>query len=55
MYYMITNADLDRIISPDLQMKRIKNAEDRCKNAQTDWGKDFCIKLSKHCVKSMIR
>ena len=38
---MITNADIDRIIHPDLQMRRIKNAEDRCKKANTDWGKNF--------------
>ena len=47
LYYMITSADIDRIISPDLQMRRIKNAENRCKNAQTDWGKDFWYKTFK--------
>ena len=24
-----------------LQMRRIKNAEDRCKKATSDWGKNF--------------
>lgn len=38
---MITNADINRIISPDLQMRRIKNAEDRCKKATTDRSKNF--------------
>ena len=44
---MITSADIDRIISPDLQMRRIMNAENKCKNAQTDWGKDFWYKTFK--------
>ena len=47
--------DINKLIHPDLQMRRIRNAEDRCKKANTDWGKTFGIKLLKHYVRSMIR
>ena len=33
--------DINKLIHPDLQMRRIRNAEDRCKKANTDWGKNF--------------
>ena len=51
---MIMTDDINKLIHPDLQMRRIKSAEDRCKKATNDWGKNFwyntfkalCEKLS---------
>ena len=47
--------DINKLIHPDLQMRRIRNAEDRCKKANTDWGKNFWYNTFKDYVRSMIR
>ena len=40
------------MISEDLKDRRIKNAETACRNARTDWAKDFWYNVfSKLCKK----
>ncbi len=38
MIYYIDMKDIK--IHPDLQMRRIKNAETKCREATSDWGKN---------------
>ena len=52
---MITIDDIKRLDLPNLtpiQIRRISNAETTCKNATTDWSKDFWYNVFKKlCVK----
>ena len=52
---MITTEDIKRLQLPNLstdQIKRITNAETTCKNAQTDWAKNYWYNVfSKLCEK----
>ena len=52
---MITIDDIKRLDLPNLtpiQIRRISNAETTCKNATTDWSKDFLYNVFKKlCVK----
>ena len=46
---MLYNEDM---ITEDLKDRRIKNAETACRNARTDWAKDFWYNVfSKLCKK----
>jgi len=45
---MITIDDIKRLDLPNLspiQIRRISNAETTCKNATTDWSKDYWFKV----------
>ena len=47
---MITNEDIKRLNLPKLtpvQIRRISNAENRCKNAMTDWSKNYWYNVFK--------
>ena len=47
---MITIDDIKRLDLPNLtpiQIRRISNAETTCKNATTDWSKDFWYNVFK--------
>ena len=47
---MITIDDIKRLDLPNLtpiQIRRISNAETTCKNATTDWAKDFWFNVFK--------
>ena len=52
---MITIDDIKRLDLPNLtpiQIRGISNAETTCKNATTDWAKDFWFNVFKKlCVK----
>jgi len=52
---MITIDDIKRLDLPNLtpiQIRRISNAETTCKNATTDWSKDYWFNVFKKlCVK----
>lgn len=52
---MITFDDIKRLDLPNLtpiQIRRISNAETTCKNATTDWSKDYWFNVFKKlCVK----
>ena len=51
---MITFDDIKRLDLPNLtpiQIRRISNAETTCKNATTEWSKDYWFKVFKKlCV-----
>jgi len=52
---MMTNEDMKRLQLPELtpiQIRRINNAETTCKNATSDWAKNYWYNvLSKLCEK----
>ena len=48
---MIEKVDIERLIMPSLthltsvQVKRITNAENACKNSMSDWAKDYWFNI----------
>ena len=51
---MITNAAIKRLNLPKLtpdQIKRISNAENACKNANTNWAKNYWYNVFKKLCK----
>ena len=51
---MLTTIDIKRLQLPKLtpdQIRRINNAEVTCKNATTDWAKNYWYNVFKLCKK----
>ena len=55
---MLTTIDIKRLQLPKLtpdQIRRINNAEVTCKNATTDWAKNYWYNVfAKHYVRNMV-